>query len=303
MSRAGFPPIIITGAQRSGTSLLAHLLQQLGLFIGKEFKEFLTGEQTYEATYFLGIEGAILGWSFGKAVWGMPWFSDPAKRKLVCDYMRVVLNAEHVAAYLGTDLFKKFRTPFELRVPWGWKSPTSIHALPLWLNVFPGAKIVYIYRNGVAAARSEVMLRSRETNAFRGWVNHWLKLKSKGMALPRDSVFLPALRVSKESVAVKRWLFYWEYVTKAADEALAKVPRKNQLSIKFESLIENPASVLEEACEFIGLSVSPKKIKAIAKTVKAEQLDAFLRDPKYRKIYNSFKKKSPQMITYGYDKL
>jgi hypothetical protein len=37
---------------------------------------------------------------------------------------------------------------------WGWKDPRNSITLPVWLKLFPDARVIHIVRNGVDVAES-----------------------------------------------------------------------------------------------------------------------------------------------------
>jgi hypothetical protein len=56
--------------------------------------------------------------------------------------------------YLGPKHFLKYRSIRRVGFPWGWKEPRNTFTLPLWLDIFPKARIIHIYRNGIDVAKS-----------------------------------------------------------------------------------------------------------------------------------------------------
>lgn len=61
--------------------------------------------------------------------------------------------------FLGLRKYAMLRSLWNVSIPWGWKDPRNTITLPIWLELFPNAKILHIRRHGVDVAQS---LRKRE---------------------------------------------------------------------------------------------------------------------------------------------
>ena len=68
------------------------------------------------------------------------------------------MNVLCIAGFLGWKRYLAYRSLERFDQPWGWKDPRNVFTLPLWLRVFPEAKIIYIVRNGVDVAASLLVL-------------------------------------------------------------------------------------------------------------------------------------------------
>ncbi len=117
---------------RSGTSLVAKVLEKSGIFMG------VVKDHNYEAMHFLSLNQQTL-WAAG-ANWITPkvpdqifWKSMPAD----------VLFYEHYRTYGRWKQFLlKAKTP-----AWGWKDPRNTFTLPMWLKRYPNARIIHVTRN------------------------------------------------------------------------------------------------------------------------------------------------------------
>src|SRR5581483_11820570 len=118
-------PVIILGMHRSGTSMISELLDQLGLFVGRQLQD------DHESTFFLDLNDQIM--NRVSAAWDWP---APILDFLECDEaMR--MTAEALAADLQTRRIKSFLHRGSLESfdkPWGWKDPRTVFTLPLWLK-------------------------------------------------------------------------------------------------------------------------------------------------------------------------
>jgi hypothetical protein len=156
------PPIVIIGMHRSGTTLVTDLLQGLGLHLGWVVQE------NSEALFFVERNEALLvasggGWEHPEPVDRLlahPRMRAAAGRRLRCDAESV-----RFLSYLGPAHARAWGRPSRLTFPWGWKDPRNSFLLPLWLDVFPDARVVHVCRHPLDVARS---LRRREGRALEG---------------------------------------------------------------------------------------------------------------------------------------
>jgi hypothetical protein len=133
------PPIIIIGMHRSGTSILAKILEKSGIFMG------VLKEHNYEAMHFLSINQQVL-WKTGSH-WHKP----------------KVAKAEYWSKITAQELYKEhFRLNGRLakwkqilrNESWGWKDPRNSYTLEMWLDKFPEAKVIHLVRNRESVIRS-----------------------------------------------------------------------------------------------------------------------------------------------------
>ncbi len=161
------PPFIVIGMHRSGTSLLTRVLEPYGVFWGRDRDEY------NEALCFQTLNERLF--AEAGARWDRP---EPLERKLAepsffhkgVDLIRA--GADRLAGDflpLAGDFLPLAGSGFP-RV-WGWKDPRTTFTLPLWLRLFPRARVVHIRRHGVDVALS---LYRRETSRPEGPLHpHW----------------------------------------------------------------------------------------------------------------------------------
>lgn len=132
-------PFIVIGMHRSGTSLLARVLEDAGIFMG------VIKDHNFEAMHFLSLNQQTL-WAAGAS-----WLTPVVPEKLYWKTMPAgVLFDEH---FKLTGRFQ--RLWYRMRgMPWGWKDPRNTFTLPMWLHHFPGARVIHLWRDEEEVARS-----------------------------------------------------------------------------------------------------------------------------------------------------
>ncbi len=137
-------PICITGMHRSGTSMVARLLQLSGVYLGEEDELFAgrpdNPEGFFEHKRFYAVNDHIL--EVFKASWDQPvvlpegWENNP---ELAPVYEE------------ARSLVEEFNATGK---EWGWKDPRSSLTLAFWKRAIPGLKIVVCLRNPVDVCAS-----------------------------------------------------------------------------------------------------------------------------------------------------
>lgn len=145
-------PYIIIGMHRSGTSLLAKVLENSGIFMG------VVKDHNYEAMHFLSLNQQTL-WAAG-ADWDKPVVPDEL-------YWKTIPAQELFYEHFKVN-GKWARFMLKLRSPrWGWKEPRNTFTLPMWLHMFPQAKVLHIVRQPEAVVRSLQERNHRKGEIYR----------------------------------------------------------------------------------------------------------------------------------------
>src|SRR5262249_26829916 len=142
--------ICIAGMHRSGTSMVARLLNLCGLYLGQD-KDLMPAqpdnpEGFWEHLGFVDINQRIL------AQLGGTWDRPPAPAKGWESQPETVPLCQR-----AEDLVKEFSRAN----PWGWKDPRNSLTLPFWNRVLPNLKVLICVRNPL-----EVMHSLRKRNNF-----------------------------------------------------------------------------------------------------------------------------------------
>lgn len=130
-------PVIIIGMHRSGTSLLSRVFNKAGVFQG------VFRDHNHEAFHFLSINQQTLQKS------GNDWLNPSVPEKV--NYYSI--SAEELYAIhfqISSNRIKRTLSTHR----WGWKDPRNTFTLPMYLELFPKAKVVHLIRDGKEVAMS-----------------------------------------------------------------------------------------------------------------------------------------------------
>ncbi|NQU67330.1 MAG: sulfotransferase [Candidatus Marinimicrobia bacterium] len=265
------PPIIVIGMHRSGTTLVARILQKSGIFIGNKL------DINRESTYFQKINKWLL--SIAGASWDNPDSFDLILNNEVLltdliERMKQSFSQFYVSEFLGIQSMLRKRSLYSMSIPWGWKDPRNTFTLPVHLRHFPSAKIIHVFRHGADVAQS---LKIREDRILATGENQkMLKLKQL------ISISIPVIRggiLSSITCQDRQRAFdLWEkYMTKAAEYEVNY--SKQCLSVRYENLLENPADMLDNILVFTGTNVSKTEKTNILSSINKNRAFAYRNDP------------------------
>lgn len=225
------PPVIVLGMHRSGTSVLAELLQACGLFIGRRY------DHHFETPFFQRLNMACLESA------GATWFrpepylerhdSDPEFVRQCQSLLERRVNTLFARKFLGWRHALGVQEP---RVSaWGWKDPRTCLTLDLWLPLFPGARLLHVVRHPLDVA---ISLERREHQ------------RRKEGRTPVE-----------ESLDLDHGLRLWEtYV-----EACRRFRGENAYhEIRYETLMADPEGELAKLLPFCGLDTPAEQLHAAA---------------------------------------
>jgi hypothetical protein len=297
-------PVIILGMHRSGTSIVARLLDELGLFQGKKL------EENHESTFFLRANDALMrqihcGWDHPAPMRQFLELSD-AVALTVASLERFVASA-HAVKYLGMRKMLRYRSVYGLPCPWGWKDPRTIFTLPLWLRLFPRARLIYIRRNGLDVAAS-LMTRERERLARRRARFAYPRLWGS----TRTALTRLGFKGSARCLTFEGAFSLWEEYVAEAERHLATFPN-DRLVISYEDLTAAPQEHLAALTTFAGLDCRQADVAEAARAVRPARarspyraigsLDDSSDPPESRDRQTARASTSIWMRRYGYDAL
>ena len=218
-------PIIVIGMHRSGTSLVSRLLERGGVYVGGSWLD-----ENHESVHFLRANRAMFG-EGPRMLRDFGWTA-PKTDEFILERRGY---AEQAARQLSA--FFADRTNEDA---WGWKDPRNTITLPVWLSIFPQARVVNVLRDGRSVALS-LTDRNRLHPAF----------------------------------ALGLWA---HYVTRA-EKNLEAVPDTRKITIRFEELAEDPESLLGLLYEFAGCTTSGD-FRTLTADVIPDRASARLDDPR-----------------------
>ncbi|MBW1636046.1 MAG: sulfotransferase [Deltaproteobacteria bacterium] len=263
------PPLIFIGMHRSGTSMLVRLLENSGLFAGTR------KDRNNEAIFFKQLNFWLMAQCGGR--WDAP---DPVhyllKNKELLTwaekYLRKMLHSPRAIHFLGLRQYITGRGINGINIPWGWKDPRNTFTLPLWLRIFPEARVLYIERHGVDAAHS---LFVREKKLFSQTTSEFQKYQFITPYRPKKGGFYGSPRCSSLEGGFSLWM---EYIDQA-QQVLADLPDHRVLKLQYEHFLEKPVSCLQQCAEFCGLDISIENIEKISADVDSSRAYAYRKNP------------------------
>lgn len=227
-------PVIIIGMHRSGTTLTTRLLEDLGLSMGIK-----QGKSTSEDLFFQNLNELLL--SMSNATWDNPSaMSQTLQNKnwlLALTKMIDIELKKSKSNHLKMNISDKKNKNL-----WGFKDPRSTYTLPVWINIFPNAKVINIVRDGKSVASS---------------------LLNRGNENLINSKFLSLVSLDT-SLSLELWA---SYVTTAKHNC-SSLSDEQYLEIKYETLLQSPEPTILQILNFLKLDVNKKLITKATSRVK-----------------------------------
>jgi len=279
------PPVIMLGMHRSGTSLLSSMLAELGLFTGQDLQD------DCESVFFIRCNDWIL--RQGQATWDHPgiflkYSNDPEWRRQIANQLKRRLGGTRSARYAGAGHAATFRKFLACDAPWGWKDPRNSFTLPVWLELYPDARVIHITRHGVDVAQSLITRERRLRQRFVSLV------KASAILWPRAETGAPTSpwRCATLDGAFSLWEAYMRQ-SRAQVQALGSRAHE----IVYEDFLRNPVPVLDRLCRFIGLSVDEDRLRRVSGAVVPGRAFAHRADPALR---DYARRLGPRLASLGY---
>ncbi len=145
-------PVILVGMHRSGTSLTANLLNQMGISMGSTFfpKDFANPRGYYEDVEFLHFHQTAFNTVLRSYAHGHPdWGWTPNRQIASNDLRNWTEKAKSLIARRG-----------ERFIHWGFKDPRSAPVLDFWHPLLDNPIYVVVYRDPVRVADSIQRLKA-----------------------------------------------------------------------------------------------------------------------------------------------
>ncbi len=209
----------------------------MGVFMGSP-----QGKDTSESAFFQGLNRSVF--RLAHAYWDYP---EP-----VSDLIADASISDSAARWLASEctswsgLHTGWVAVPRPNGPWGWKDPRNTYTLPLWLKVFPQAKIISVYRNPL-----DVCLSLMKRESERG--------------LGSDA----SLRCRSLDGAFGLWC---EYV-RNVERVTSQIELSRLLRIKYEDLLLDSAVELKRLHEFLGNAGEKDTARSVS--IRPERANAF----------------------------
>ncbi|MDY6882073.1 MAG: sulfotransferase [Thermodesulfobacteriota bacterium] len=268
-------PIIVIGMHRSGTSLFARLLDRAGIFMGAK-------RSRHDEAYFFLRKNQWL-FKLAHAEWDNP---KPVRHLLHCRDIREkavrslkkALESIEIRGYLGWRNLLAARSLENFNRPWGWKDPRSSYTLPLWMDIFPKARVIHVIRNGPDVAGSL-------------WVRE--QKRRGGLNNP-----LASCRCRDLDEAFSLWA---EYVRECVS-VIDTMPDTQAIQIRYEDFLAKPEREMRHVLGFLNIDLDDKALTDAVEDIRPEYSYRFLKDTKLHDLYDQ-QQNHPLMKRFAYDKV
>lgn len=253
-------PVLLVGMHRSGTTLVARLMEDLGWFGGHHL------EQNHEAVSFLELNDRLLARAHSS--WDHPTpFLALLENEALVDTCSVWLAGEIDALtfrrlFLGPSRMLPGRgLPLG---PWGFKDPRSTITWPVWRRVFPAMRAIHVRRHGVDVAAS---LRKRARAELGG--------EDRERFMNDDHL---AQFSSTRCLDLSRAFALWEETQELFESTRLLDPGLEIHDVVYEELLANPREVLAGIAGFAGLPVDNERIELLVAEIRPDRAMAHTRD-------------------------
>ena len=240
---------------RSGTTMVTQALERLGVFMGSNLGKNAEQELVVRLNDWLLWQGS--------AAWDRP---EPFRevlqhehvRRLALDYLKTMLGSPRSAPIVGRQRALKGATVLTLDGRWGLKDPRMTYTLPLWLELWPDARVVSITRHGVDVAAS---LQVRAERKVAEYSARYRRLRLGYLLKPKHQRFaklFPTVRCTSLEGAFALWDEYDTELERRHDELGPQV-----LHLRYEDFLADPASNLRRLADFCGLPLDASAAESI----------------------------------------
>lgn len=172
----------------------------------------------------------------------------------------------------GIANYIRFQRLERLPVRWGWKDPKNTFTLPLWMELFPEAKVLHVKRHGVDVAYS---LHTR----YRSFVNgvqrnrrrikrlFYLRWMIKFFPRPKP---MADFRTRTLEGAHNVWM---EYISRANEYLKSMDPV--QYLVKYEDLLKDSVEQLFRVIRFLDVHPLEDEIRHMVRSIDQSRAFAY----------------------------
>lgn len=221
-------PLIVIGCSRSGTSLVARLLKASGVYIGVDT------ESNGESISIQSINKWIMhnGASTLESPTGMAWLAN--------DRVLFAMVSESTRQLYAQSRYERGRD----REACAFKDPRLTFTLPVWLDVFPEARVVHVLRHGLDVVES---LMARRRAVERRWLRGDAPAASE---LLRTNRAVANLMATDRDACFEHWRLYVE----AATRAVERLGPERAATVRYEDLVAGRLS--PDAAALTGIDLT-----------------------------------------------
>jgi hypothetical protein len=249
-------PLIVMGMHRSGTSLTARLLKDLGIHMGSHLS------RDAEAVHFQKINRQIYdsvgsNWSeidsLVEAMRSEEFIQKQAKRarEALFPETRFYTRKPGISDFFGPQLWDSLSQGET--VYWGWKDPRTTITFPIWLRVFPQARFLHVLRNGIDVAISTHRRSHKQRKKI--W-KRIIRLDYRPITLDFDYCYQ-----------------LWEKYVLFVLENKEIIPPDHFLEVCYEDLLSTPEQTLREITNFIEYPIQEDLLNAVCEQIDQGRLD------------------------------
>ena len=211
-------------------------------------------------------------------------------RKRIKQRLSSMLQSPRLLQFLGWKRYLEYRLLENLDFSWGWKDPRNTITLPIWLEYFQKAKVIYIYRHGVDVAAS---LQRREQKI--------LTIPFTARRYLKDTIWtLPITRLGYDSspqcYELEGAFSLWEKYMQTYLKMHRQYP-KNWFEIKYEDFLTEPAKLLKKLLSFVEQPCQPLKFKEIVNSINSNRCFYYKSD---KKLYDFALTVKDKLEAFGY---
>lgn len=249
---------------RSGTTLVAKMLMQLGWFGGKKL------EANAESELFLRINNWLL------LQCGGSWFQPPQPRvwedrqslEFCAEFVNYVLSEWRLNRYLGRWHWQPKANLPDFPFCWGFKDPRTTITLPFWLQLYPQLRVIHVTRHGVDVAKSlltrrHARLAERHRTLHKRALIYWYKVKQRRIEIGLSDL--------------QQGLDLWsDYNRQLASHHL---PPSQLMHVSYEQLLQQPRPILAQLLDFADLTADDHAIAEVANMANPDRAFAYRKTP------------------------
>jgi hypothetical protein len=281
--------LIIIGMHRSGTTMVAQMLTELGLFQGQ------VKDHNHEPVFFVELNEWLLRLAGGAWDYPLPFklfLKDRQLCKNTINFISSRLDSSEANILWGVQ--GKWFRPGLAKPPeiWGWKDPRNTFTLPLWLELFPKARVIHVYRHGVDVAASLIARTEKVPVTHQFAADDRYKLASRKPLFHLDPLLTYTVRCSSLEDSFSLWE---EYMAEATYHVSALGSRCHQVC--YENILASPEEGIAKLIDFCGLAPERAASERMAKFGRKSRGYSYREKPE---LVEFAKRVSGRLSKYGY---